>query len=152
VYCTSYMWMTVNSPLRYTIHSWSANILAIRNSGFPPTELWVTYTLIDTSFHWVACQSVNEQWHGQNRLAGGEREFPRQMLPVITSWIESWLSFCSKWPCRRYFQRLYCVAKSIIIVLWGFHQHSCVFKCIPLTKKKGENQTKQRHLLEMGAP
>lgn len=23
VYCTSYMWMTVNSPLRYTIHGWS---------------------------------------------------------------------------------------------------------------------------------
>lgn len=98
-YCTSYMWMTVNPPLRQKIHGWSANILAVRNSGFPPTELWVTCTLMDTSFRWVGSQSVNEQWRDQNRLAEGEWEFPRQILQVILlcNWELTDFLFCSEY-------------------------------------------------------
>ena len=72
VYCTSYRWVTVNSPLRYQIHRWAPNLLVIRRFGLPPTELWVTCTLIGVSFHFQLPLSL---WmsSGMIRKAGGRR-------------------------------------------------------------------------------
>lgn len=92
----------------------------------------------------LSCLSVCERAAAWPKQAGGRRV--RVFLIRFSKLfcvIESWLSFCYM-VCGRYFQRLYFVAKPIITVLWGFHQHSCVFKCVPLTKrKKKREKTKQ---------
>lgn len=86
VYCTSYMWMTVNSPLTYKIPRWSPNSFVIQSFG----------PLLPLSPHSFPAASLS--LHGwavawPNRLVG-EGEFPGQILQVITFWIiESWLSF-----------------------------------------------------------
>lgn len=59
VYCTSYMWTTVNSPLSYKIRKWSLNILVTWSFGPPPTELWLACTLVD---HFISgCLSMDKQ-------------------------------------------------------------------------------------------
>ena len=47
--------MTVNSPL-------SPNIPAIRKFGTPSTELWVTDTPVDTSFHVKFASVSADKW------------------------------------------------------------------------------------------
>ena len=68
----SYMWTTVNSPLRYKIHRWAPDILIIRSFGRPHTKLWVTSTLIGMSFHF---KSPLNLWmsSGMTKKAGSRR-------------------------------------------------------------------------------
>lgn len=137
------MWMTVNSPLRSEIHWWSANILAIRNSGFPPqlSYAWPVYWWIHHFIRlplslWTSSGMTKTGWWWRVRV------FLIRFSKLFCV-IDIWRSFCYM-VCGRYFQRLYCVAKSIITVLWGFHQHSCVFICVPLTKRKKKEREKTK--------
>lgn len=92
MYCTSYMWTTVNSPLSYKIHRWSTNILVTWSFGPPPTELWLACKLVDRSFHFkLPLYGWAATWP---KKPVGKGEFPGPILQTITSWvIENWLSF-----------------------------------------------------------
>lgn len=79
VYYTSYMWMTVNSPLIYKIHRWSPNIFVTWSFGPPPTKLWLACTLVDRSFHFKL------PLYGWAATWPKKGEFSGQILQTITS-------------------------------------------------------------------